>query len=213
MEEVRGAKVTILYEGARCIHSRYCVTGEPKLFVGNVEGDWIFPDAVSAEEAVRVALACPSGAIGYERHDGGPQETPPPVNIVRLMENGPLAFRADMRLGGSAEGKAIGYRATLCRCGQSKNKPFCDGAHHETGFTASGEPPSNESPALAVRDGPVTITPTKNGPLMVEGNLEICCGTGRVIERTQKTFLCRCGGSKTKPFCDNSHKKNGFTAP
>jgi CDGSH-type Zn-finger protein/uncharacterized Fe-S cluster protein YjdI len=208
MEEVRGRNVTILYDGKKCIHSRYCVTGEPTLFVGNVEGDWIFPDSVAAENSVRVAHACPSGAIAYRREDGGPQESAPPVNIVRLMENGPLAFRADLQI----NGQPAGFRATLCRCGASKNKPFCDASHHEINFAASGEPATKSNVALAARDGPLNVKPTKDGPLEVEGNLEICCGTGRVIEKTTKTWLCRCGGSQTKPFCDGTHKRNGFRA-
>jgi CDGSH-type Zn-finger protein len=58
----------------------------------------------------------------------------------------------------------------------------------------------------------LAITPTKDGPLMVEGNLEICCADGRVIEKTVKTWLCRCGHSANKPFCDGSHARVGFKA-
>lgn len=209
MEEVRGKNVTIRYDAGKCIHSRFCVTGAPTLFVGGVEGDWIFPDAVTAEHAARTAWACPSGAIAYERHDGGEQESAPPVNIVRLQENGPLAFRAALTIAG----QPAGFRAMLCRCGQSKNKPFCDHSHVEAGFTATAEPPSKSNEALAARDGALAISPQKDGPLQVEGNLEICCGDGRVIEKTTRTWLCRCGHSGNKPFCDGSHKKAGFTAP
>jgi CDGSH-type Zn-finger protein/uncharacterized Fe-S cluster protein YjdI len=209
MEVVRGKDITIRFDNAKCIHSRYCVTGAPTLFVGNVEGDWIFPDAVPVEDSVRIAWACPSGAIAYERHDGGPQEQAPPVNIVRLQENGPLAFRANLTI----NGQPAGYRATLCRCGKSKTKPFCDHSHVEAGFLATSEPATKSEEALAVRDGVLAITPTKDGSLQVEGNLEICTGTGRVIEKTVKTWLCRCGASANKPFCDGTHKKIGFTAP
>lgn len=208
MEEVRGKNLTIRYDAAKCIHSRYCVTGAPTLFVGNVDGDWIFPDAVPTEESALIAWACPSGAITYERHDGGPQEAAPPVNIVRLQENGPLAFRANL----SINGQPAGYRATLCRCGKSRNKPFCDHSHVEAGFVATSEPATQSNQALAVRDGVLAITPTTNGPYQVEGNLEICSGTGRVIEKTTETWLCRCGGSANKPFCDGTHAKIGFTA-
>ena len=45
------------------------------------------------------------------------------------------------------------------------------------------------------------------------GNLEICSGTGRTIDRVTRVRLCRCGGSRTKPFCDNTHLKIGFEAP
>jgi CDGSH-type Zn-finger protein len=66
---------------------------------------------------------------------------------------------------------------------------------------------------LPVRNGPLSIAPQTNGPLKVSGSLEVVSGTGRTINRTTVTFLCRCGGSANKPYCDGSHKKNGFRAP
>ena len=68
-------------------------------------------------------------------------------------------------------------------------------------------------PRWSVRNGPLKITPTKDGPLMVEGALEICTASGRTVSRVTKTWLCRCGHSKDKPFCDGSHKQAGFTDP
>ena len=128
------------------------------------------------------------------------------MNLVHLRENGPYAFHAEIRLGD----KAIGYRATLCRCGQSKNKPFCDSAHLEAKFQATGEPASLETEMLAERGGPLQVEPTLNGPLLVRGNLELCCGTGRVVLRTAEARLCRCGRSRNKPLCDGSHVAAGF---
>lgn len=61
-----------------------------------------------------------------------------------------------------------------------------------------------------VRDGPLEIDSQTNGPLPVSGNLVVCAGTGRNIDRVQTTRLCRCGGSETKPFCDNTHLKISF---
>ena len=107
-------------------------------------------------------------------------------------------------------GDAIGYRATLCRCGASKSKPFCDGSHHDAHFSASGEPPTGKADMLAVRDGPLAIDPQPDGPLQVRGNLEIISGTGRVVARVTSARLCRCGGSANKPFCDGTHAKIGF---
>jgi CDGSH-type Zn-finger protein/uncharacterized Fe-S cluster protein YjdI len=208
IEIASSTRVTIKFETKRCIHARFCMLWQPQVYKANVEGPWIDPAADSVEAVVAVAHNCPSGAIRYERHDGKPDEQAPPVNVVYLRENGPLAVRAEIVI----DGKPIGYRATLCRCGASKNKPFWDNAHTKIGFTATGEPKTVDATPLAARDGPIEITSKRNGPLLVRGNLEICCGTGRIIKRTTTDALCRCGHSQNKPFCDGSHRSAGFVA-
>jgi len=209
VEEVESERLTLLYEGKRCIHSRYCVTWGPKVFLANVEGPWIHPEAMDAERVAEIAHLCPSGAIRYRRKDGRPDEVAPPVNLVAVREAGPYAFRGDLLL----RGQPAGYRATLCRCGASKNKPFCDSSHHDVSFDATGEPKTGDQTAmLAVRDGPLAIEPQINGPLEVTGNLEITSGTGRMVARVTRVRLCRCGASGNKPFCDGSHARVGFQA-
>ena len=49
-----------------------------------------------------------------------------------------------------------------------------------------------------------------DGPLMVTGNCTITDPSGKAIEVKEKFFLCRCGASANKPFCDGKHKKAGF---
>ena len=209
-EVVQGRDVTIRFDGRRCVHSRNCVLGHPEVYVPNVKGAWIHPDAASAETVMHTALACPSGAIRVSRNDGSAtSDTPPVVNTVRLRENGPLAFEAELQIRGEPQAAP---RATLCRCGQSANKPYCDGAHAAAGFSATGEPVAKDVAALEVRNGPLNVQPLKDGPLMVTGNLEVVSGTGRTTDKVTKTFLCRCGQSKNKPYCDGSHKAAGFTA-
>lgn len=205
---IPGKRVAILFDAPKCIHSRACVLSRPDVFVPNVDGEWIHPDAATPEEIAALALACPSGAIAYERLDGGAAETAPLVNVARVRENGPLAIHAELRVQGEAM-----TRATLCRCGASKNKPYCDGSHTAAGFTASGEPPLGKLAALEARNGALVVDPTPNGPLHVVGNLELCSGTGRTVAKTTDTWLCRCGQSKKKPYCDGSHKAAGFEAP
>jgi CDGSH-type Zn-finger protein len=184
------------------------VLGEPRVFLANVVGPWLHPDATSAEALTQVAHACPSGAITYRRLDGGPEERAPLVNLLRVRENGPLALHAELVVAG----KKDGHRATLCRCGASQNKPYCDGSHNAIAFRASGEPLTQESSALAARDGELIVEPRRNGPLALSGNLELCSGTGRTIGRTTRALLCRCGGSANKPYCDGTHARNGFQA-
>lgn len=206
VETVKGERLELSFEAKRCIHARFCVTGAPNVFLANVQGPWIHPDAMEVERVVEIAHACPSGAIRYHRTDGVHDEPAPPVNLASIREAGPYAFRGQLQI----DGEAVGFRATLCRCGASKNKPFCDGSHHEAGFSATGEPPSGKTDMLPVRDGVLSIDPEINGPLAVRGNLEITSGTGRVVARVVNARLCRCGGSSTKPFCDGTHAKIGF---
>jgi CDGSH-type Zn-finger protein/uncharacterized Fe-S cluster protein YjdI len=206
VETVRTTHIEVQFEGRRCIHARFCVTGAPKVFLANVKGPWIHPEAMPVEEIVEIAHLCPSGAIRYQRLDGGTQEHAPPVNLAAVREGGPYAFRAPLVI----DGEEHGYRATLCRCGASKSKPFCDGSHHAVEFSATGEPPTTQADPIPQVDGPLGIDPQPNGPLAIRGNLQIISGTGRVVARTVTANLCRCGGSSTKPFCDGTHAKIGF---
>ena len=208
IDEYRGTRIVIRNNGSRCIHSRYCVLGRPDVFVPNVDGPWIQPDAAAADTVASQVTLCPSGALLYERIDGGAQEKPPGVNSVRVWENGPLVFHAELDVAGDA----TSFRATLCRCGQSRHKPYCDHSHVEAGFAATGEPATKPSEPLARRDGALKVTLRENGPLVVEGSLEICSASGRTISRETRSVFCRCGGSANKPFCDGTHKKIGFVA-
>jgi len=206
IETVRGKQITIQFNGERCIHSRHCVLDRPDVFVPNVAGEWIHPDRATPAELLELAHNCPSGAIRCTGADGATLEAAPLVNTVRVRENGPLAFRSPL----SIDGQDAGYRATLCRCGASTHKPYCDGSHTAAGFAASGEPTPTESAPLAQRHGALKVEPIRDGPLHVSGNLEVISGTGKTINRVTECWLCRCGQSGKKPYCDGTHKRVGF---
>lgn len=208
VEIVASDTVELHFEARRCIHARACVLTRPDVFVPNVVGPWLHPERATADEIAALAHACPSGAITYRRKDGVPDERPPQVNLVRIREHGPLAFHGDLRIAGEAPR----LRATLCRCGASQRKPFCDGSHAAAGFQATGEPATSTSQPLAARDGDLEIVPQRDGPLAVTGNLELVSGTGRTCDRVTETWLCRCGHSQNKPYCDGSHARVGFEA-
>ncbi|PLC40604.1 iron-binding protein [Ralstonia pickettii] len=216
IETVVGEEATIHFDASRCIHSRTCVLSHPDVFMPNVEGKWINPDAQPAGELMHIARLCPSGAISVVPHTSlfGSRVTDsndiPLVNTVRIRENGPLAIEAELVLQGKDQSIP---RVTLCRCGESKRKPFCDGSHVEAEFVATGEPAKAEFETLSTRNGPLRVDPLLNGPLKFTGNLEIVSGTGRTCNQVKGTHLCRCGASKNKPYCDGSHKIVGFNAP
>jgi CDGSH-type Zn-finger protein/uncharacterized Fe-S cluster protein YjdI len=209
VEEIEAESMTMLFEQKKCIHSRWCVTWAPQVFLPNVVGPWILPDELDVELLAGIAHVCPSGAIRYRRKDGRPDEQAPVVNTISIREGGPYAVRAEIHLDGAPPAF---YRATLCRCGASKNKPFCDSSHHAIEFAATGEPATidDKCAMLEVRSGPLAIGPQTDGPYAVRGNMEFMSGTGRVVARMQSAKLCRCGGSNTKPFCDGTHAKIGF---
>jgi hypothetical protein len=84
-------------------------------------------------------MTCPTGALHFRRLDGGAQEEPDAETTIEPRPNGPLFVRGRVRIVDS-EGELIRQdtRVALCRCGASKNKPFCDGSHLTIGFDAGG---------------------------------------------------------------------------
>lgn len=208
-EEVyEGERITIRFEGRKCIHSRACVTALPEVFLANVEGPWIRPDAVHPDAIAALATRCPSGAITFERRDGGAPERASGRNVAQVTENGPVTLRGDLTIAG-----VPALRATLCRCGHSANKPYCDGSHATAGFAATGEVPADAEIPAWEGPGPLAVEPLPNGPVKVSGPLEVVAGSGHPVRRTGTAFLCRCGQSGSKPYCDGTHRKTGFTAP
>jgi CDGSH-type Zn-finger protein len=104
-------------------------------------------------------------------------------------------------------------RAALCRCGGSRNKPFCDNRH----FAVAFDDPGTVAPGLDARkematSGKLRVVPTTNGPLHVLGQITIRNAANQVIFEGTETWLCRCGGSASKPFCDGTHQRMGFLA-
>jgi len=204
--EARTEDITIRFDTRRCIHSRRCVLNAPRVFLANVQGPWLHPEEETVEHLVAVAHSCPSGAISYDRHDGGPAECAPEVNVINIRQDGPYAMHAALQI----DEQVPMIRATLCRCGQSRNKPFCDNSHIKASFQATGEPETVPSEPLEERGGELRVEPLLDGPLRVRGPMEICSGTGRTLTRSMQVKLCRCGGSANKPFCDGTHQRIGF---
>ena len=70
--------------------------------------------------------------------------------IIRLRENGPLVIQGSFKVldhqGNEFPLPANKPAVALCRCGQSKNKPFCDGSHRACGFAAVELAPSPPKP-------------------------------------------------------------------
>lgn len=105
-------------------------------------------------------------------------------------------------------------RLCLCRCGMSETKPFCDVSHrYKEDQRFYDEPRATECGAPATVEVQGTIRVSKNGPYMVSGGITIEDQKGGIYKREGTLIkLCRCGKSKTTPFCDDTHLENGFTS-
>lgn len=132
----------------------------------------------------------------------------PSDNALTLRENGPLELRGDVALAGERIGDAV----VLCRCGQSAGKPYCDGSHVRSGFTASGTAAGLEPVTAPTARGRVNVRPIHDGPLRIEGAVDVLADSGVRLGRASELWLCRCGESGRKPFCDGTHKRSGFRA-
>lgn len=204
--------ITVTWDARRCIHAAACVRGLPDVFDPDRQ-PWVDPAAAPADEIARVIQRCPTGALQYERHDGGPEEKPVGRAEARLGVDGPVFVRGDLCIEIPGGDVIRDTRAALCRCGASADKPFCDGSHVEAGFSDPGLIQGGRLVPLPDEEtAQVTLTCAENGPVLVRGSLRIEANDGTVVEG-EKGALCRCGLSGTKPFCDGSHAREAFEAP
>jgi CDGSH-type Zn-finger protein/uncharacterized Fe-S cluster protein YjdI len=204
-------RIAVTFDGTRCIHAAECVRGLPAVF-DTQKRPWIDPAQADADAIAAVVLRCPSGALHFERKDGGPAEAAPATNQVQVRADGPLYVRGDVRLV-TADGELVlkETRMALCRCGQSQNKPFCDNSHRAAAFSDSGMV-TTEDTAVVETAGEIVITLRGNGPLKLQGPFALVSGDGSSRTQASTAALCRCGASANKPFCDASHKRVGFLA-
>jgi CDGSH-type Zn-finger protein/uncharacterized Fe-S cluster protein YjdI len=206
-----GQHADVTWDERLCIHIGECGRAKGDLFVAKRQ-PWCQPDLVPVADVVDVIERCPSGALAYDVKDGATRERPVPGNTIEVSYNGPLFARGELAIeGAAADMPGVRFRAALCRCGLSKNKPFCDNSHETAGFKDYGAV-GERGDGLKAEGGTLEIKAVKDGPLHVKGNLTVMAGTGQPRWQGVETWLCRCGASKNKPFCDGSHKRIGFQA-
>lgn len=214
LHEFDSAGIRVSWSRQRCIHAAECVRGLPAVFKPG-DKPWVTPDRAAADRVAEVVMRCPTGALHFERKDGGPAEPVPGSNTVEPSSDGPLYLRGELEILRAAGTLLLrDTRVALCRCGQSRNKPFCDNSHREADFADPGDvfeggvKPGAGFPGA----GPLRVTVSADGPLLVDGPLTVRSADGRVALAGGRAALCRCGHSRNKPFCDSSHAAAGFKA-
>ena len=149
-DEYRGKRVTILDARAICAHAGVCTDNLPAVFRLGTE-PWIAPDGAELEKIIEQVKACPSGALHYAI-DGLPASAEPRERRITASKNGPYFVSGDVKLEADGAQPRFAGRYALCRCGGSKNKPFCDGTHWAIEFDAArGQQRGVVVPPLGVR--------------------------------------------------------------
>jgi CDGSH-type Zn-finger protein/uncharacterized Fe-S cluster protein YjdI len=204
-----GKQATVSWHGRLCIHIAECGRAKGDLFVGGRD-PWCEPDVVDVEDVKDVVRRCPTGALTVDIPGAAHTEIADSANTVQVAYNGPLFVRGALAIeNAAADAPGLNFRAALCRCGTSRNKPFCDNSHEKQDFSdygAVGETGADDWKS----GGELTIKAIKDGPLMLAGNVTIRNSSGQEAWHGNKVALCRCGESGNKPFCDGSHKTAGF---
>ena len=134
----RGKDIEVSFDLDQCVHIGECLRGNPDVFKLK-RRPWVMPDAGDADSIAELILRCPSGALQYRRLDGGPEEEHDGTTVTPVL-NGPLLVVGRIEVRREDGSLEVMPRATLCRCGSSAHKPFCDNEHLKIGFKATGTP-------------------------------------------------------------------------
>jgi CDGSH-type Zn-finger protein len=129
-----GKNITIHDNRAICSHAAECVNNLASVFKLNTK-PWIDPDCATLDNIIETVRKCPSGALSYSV-DGVEYRDQDRKPMVTVSKDGPYTITGGIELLGDAQfgDGASKEHYTLCRCGTSKNKPFCDGMHGKINF-------------------------------------------------------------------------------
>ncbi|TMF37807.1 MAG: hypothetical protein E6I27_08140 [Chloroflexi bacterium] len=134
----RGRDIEVSFDLDLCVHIAECLRGDTRVFDVD-RRPWVLPDEGEAEVVAQVVERCPSGALQYRRLDRGSQEAHSETKVTPIRD-GPLMVTGKIEVTREDGIVETLPRATLCRCGHSEHKPFCDNGHLAIGFRAPGVP-------------------------------------------------------------------------
>lgn len=135
-KQYTNGEITVIWKSDICIHSGNCVRGLSKVF-NPKERPWIKMYSAETDEIIKTVNNCPSGALTFKRNDDM-SEKPEAIKVptkIQVLSGGPIMVEGPCAIvdkdGNESmkEGKIF-----LCRCGGSKNKPYCDGTHKSVEF-------------------------------------------------------------------------------
>jgi len=133
LQEYPGKEITIYFNRSICAGAGTCVRGLPTVFKSGDGSNWIFPDEDTVENVIGRVVACPSGALAYSLGDdviidGRTEEK------ITIEKDGPYNVEGVTLENKPNPNYCSDSKYALCRCGFSKNKPYCDYSHGDNGW-------------------------------------------------------------------------------
>jgi CDGSH-type Zn-finger protein len=140
-----GQRIVVTDNRGTCAHSGFCTDSLPGAF--HASGDpFVTPTGAREDEIIRAVRACPSGALGYALAEGDSLPDQVREAAIEVSRDGPYRVTGSVPLL-DGEGRPVPRNQgasmehySLCRCGQSRNKPFCSGMHWYIGFVDPERP-------------------------------------------------------------------------
>lgn len=127
-------EVTVVWQPHMCMHSAICFNGLPGVFNPRIR-PWVNAQGGTTEDIINQVDKCPSGALSYFKNGEPEQEVIEAETIVEVAANGPLLVYGNLKIKDHQGNEVMRNKVTaFCRCGQSANKPYCDGTHRKVGF-------------------------------------------------------------------------------
>ena len=132
LETYEGSEISVHYNRLVCSHAGEC--GKMKAVFDPAQNPWIRPDNGAADNIIEVIKVCPSGALSYSLPGQPAQHATTDTAGISIEPNGPYRVAAIPLGTARAMEGACAAKYVLCRCGASKNKPYCDGTHSDIGW-------------------------------------------------------------------------------
>jgi len=134
IKEYSNGELNVVWKPAKCIHAEECVKALPEVY-NPKQKPWIKAKNASTQQLKDQITKCPSGALSYHMEGEEDQESSSLETKVEVMENGPLLVFGTLKVTDKSGKEEMKNKTTaFCRCGASKNKPYCDGSHMKADF-------------------------------------------------------------------------------
>jgi uncharacterized Fe-S cluster protein YjdI len=146
--EYSNGEITVFWKPDACIHATTCFMKLRKVF-DPTKRPWVNMQGASTQEIIDIVEQCPTDALTWKwnrdltpveserlhEQPPGDERVPVPPTEITIIENGPALIKGKFSMRhNTGEVIPTASQIALCRCGYSRNQPFCDGTHHSAGF-------------------------------------------------------------------------------